>query len=381
MSISEMKKLKAGVLGVFIFGIFSCYLVSQELEYIENPKPTHQEKNYTRLVKEKEISGDIDDEHFMVRPWSIVVDDDGNIYAFDRMVLKIFKFDKSGKFVKSFGNVGQGPGEYGGRGDHNLLYFSHDGYLYLSSSLNSKILKFDRDGNHITDLKVPSTGYSREYSRGPFLPLLDKNNNFYLLNHADCSIDAFNMQNKEFKRLYSILSKKNYNRSIVLKVRDEELFSWRSASYFMNTFYDLIGDQKVVVYLVNDSQVRIYKKDQLVKAFDVWPRRALEHYKKKIVLIKEKLTKNDSLIVHMFNGFFIDSDNPDYFYLSGSRRGDEGERKFQIYQFDVEGKLIKVLYKLSPCKFSLKKNNRFYGVYEENIIIFKEVIVDEKRSS
>jgi hypothetical protein len=380
MDILIKKKIKVGFLGVFVFCVMCGYLGGQKLEYIENPKPTHEEKNYVRLVKVMEISGNIDDEHFMVRPWSMVVDDDGSIYAFDRLVRKIFKFDKEGRFVRTFGSVGQGPGEYGGKGDQNLLYLATDGYLYLSSTLNTKIIKYDREGNHIVDFKVPSTGHAREYSRGPFVPLTDPKNNCYLLNYADCSIDVFHAQDREFKKLYSILGNKDYNRSIVLKVRDEDLFGWRSAN-FMNTFYGLIGEDRVVVYLVNDSQVRIYKKDQLVRTFTIWPRKALVHYKKQITEMKEKRRKGFRLIAHMFNEFFIDSDNPDYFYLSGRRREDEGERQFQIYQFNVEGKLLKVLHIPSPCKFWLKKNNRFYGVYKENILIFKEVKADEKKSS
>jgi hypothetical protein len=375
----KKKKLKVGLLGVFVFCVMCGYLGGQKLEYIENPKPTHEEKNYVRLVKVMEISGNIDDEHFMVRPWSMVVDDDGSIYAFDRLVRKIFKFDKEGRFIKTFGCVGQGPGEYGGKGDQNLLYLAADGYLYLSSTKNTKIIKYDREGNHIVDFKVPTTGYAREYSRGPFVPLIDPKNNCYLLNYADCSIDVFHIKDREFKKLYSILSQKDYNRSIVLKVRDEDLSSWRSAN-FMNTFYEPIGDNRLFVYLSNDSTAYIYENNQLLKKFNIWPRCALQDYRKRIERRKAKLRKGDIFTVYMFFNFFLDRDNPNLFYLSGIKG--EGNKKFQIYQFDLEGKLKKIYFTPSHFWFWTKKNNLFYGINmtKENIYVFKEEVNSAKRT-
>jgi len=48
----------------------------------------------------------------LVRLGSIKVDKNGNVYALDYKLTKIFVFDKNGKFLHSIGKKGEGPGEY-----------------------------------------------------------------------------------------------------------------------------------------------------------------------------------------------------------------------------------------------------------------------------
>ncbi|MBN2790094.1 MAG: 6-bladed beta-propeller [Candidatus Delongbacteria bacterium] len=78
---------------------------------------------------------------------NIELDQYGNMYVLDARKSKIHKFDKYGKRLVTFGERGQGPGEFIGAG---FFVVWHD-TVYVPFNQQFKILKFDTDGNFITD--------------------------------------------------------------------------------------------------------------------------------------------------------------------------------------------------------------------------------------
>ena len=76
------------------------------------------------------------------------IDDSGNIYLFDTGSFSIKKFDKSGKFINSFGRKGTGPGEYVNQPSLTCL----DDTLYVADGNNNKILLFDNKGKFVRDI-------------------------------------------------------------------------------------------------------------------------------------------------------------------------------------------------------------------------------------
>ena len=86
--------------------------------------------------------GDVNDEnYFFPRHVTPNVDDEGNIYVCDGGNRRVQKYDKSGKYVRTIGRQGQGPGEYtypsgiflddvGNpcvRDSRSLIYYTRDG--------------------------------------------------------------------------------------------------------------------------------------------------------------------------------------------------------------------------------------------------------------
>ena len=63
---------------------------------------------------------------------------------------RIVKFDKSGKFIKSFGRLGSGDGEL--KGPH-VLAFDSQGRLFVADRSNSRVAIFDQDGKFIAAWK------------------------------------------------------------------------------------------------------------------------------------------------------------------------------------------------------------------------------------
>jgi DNA-binding beta-propeller fold protein YncE len=79
----------------------------------------------------------------------------------------IFKFDRSGKFIKEWGKLGTGPGEFD---QPHALAFDSKGRLYVGDRNNNRIQVFDQDGNYISEM--------REFSRPSGL-FIDKNDTLY----------------------------------------------------------------------------------------------------------------------------------------------------------------------------------------------------------
>ena len=63
---------------------------------------------------------------------------------------RIVKFDKTGKFIKSFGKLGSGDGEL--KGPH-VLAFDSQGRLFVADRSNSRVVIYDQEGKFIAAWK------------------------------------------------------------------------------------------------------------------------------------------------------------------------------------------------------------------------------------
>ena len=90
-----------------------------------------------------------DESHFE-SPADVVIGDDGNIFVSDGHYPdgnnRIVKFDKKGKFLKTWGKTGWAPGEF-----HVLHALAIDkrGRLFVADRENNRIQLFDQDGKHL----------------------------------------------------------------------------------------------------------------------------------------------------------------------------------------------------------------------------------------
>jgi len=63
---------------------------------------------------------------------------------------RILKFDKTGKFIKEWGKLGSGPGEFD---QPHALAFDGQGRLFVGDRNNNRVQVFDQDGKYITEYK------------------------------------------------------------------------------------------------------------------------------------------------------------------------------------------------------------------------------------
>lgn len=86
----------------------------------------------------------------LYQPTAVLVAPNGDLFVADGHggpVARIVKYSKDGKFIKSFGRRGMGPGEL--NGPHSLAMDSR-GRLFVADRSNFRISIFDQDGNFLT---------------------------------------------------------------------------------------------------------------------------------------------------------------------------------------------------------------------------------------
>jgi len=98
---------------------------------------------------------------------------------------RVLKFDKDGKFLKAWGKLGKGPGEFD---QPHALAMDSKGRLFVGDRSNNRIQIFDQDGTYITEW----TQFSR-----PSGIAIDRDDNIYV---ADSESGSVNPAHGAWKR-------------------------------------------------------------------------------------------------------------------------------------------------------------------------------------
>ena len=87
------------------------------------------------------------------RPTGVAIGANGDIFVADghspnaSNSARIVKFTKNGRFVKAWGHLGSGPGDF--REPHDLYVGGSKGYVYVADRQNNRVQVFDQDGMFI----------------------------------------------------------------------------------------------------------------------------------------------------------------------------------------------------------------------------------------
>jgi hypothetical protein len=122
-------------------------------------EPYNLKGELTGLSLEKELSIDFGSEKIgelgIADALDFEVDSEGNVYFFyaGSNGDSIFKFDSHGRYLISFGTIGQGPGEI-----QYIVWTGIDSQdnIIVSDNGNRKILIFDHDGGPVKEIPFPS---------------------------------------------------------------------------------------------------------------------------------------------------------------------------------------------------------------------------------
>lgn len=117
------------------------------------------------------VAGDGQDE--FSQPVAVAVSPKGEIFVADGhgqpgSNARVVKFSKDGKFIKTWGQKGTGPGEFNGL---HTIAIDMKGRVLVGDRSNNRIQIFDEDGNYITEWK--------QFGR-PAGIYVDKKNNIYV---------------------------------------------------------------------------------------------------------------------------------------------------------------------------------------------------------
>jgi DNA-binding beta-propeller fold protein YncE len=361
--------------------IFSNLLAAAEFTVLKDPKATftENEKNYVMLEKVNQLTDSIDQEEFLAFPRAIAADDKGNIYVFDTIMVKIFKYDRDLKLVKSFGQQGQGPTDFmvPHRGTDVGLYCT-DEKLYVLIGKSKQLIVLDKDLNYVGEFrqKLPERYLTRHFT-------VNKDGDFVFYSRTGNGIWWVYDHEMKFKSKFSIDLKLF---EFLFFEPPRCLFENMSNTNKIEIKHDIAKNSKLLVYCKDTSSLFVFNNNRLEKRFNLYSRKILDKFKPRLARTLEEFSGSSNRKIgnsrimcgyrSVFTNFFIDKDTGKSFYLE-YRDGDA--KKIYLYNFDLEGKLLKInqvenknAYR-DRTVFKLKRNNIFYAVVSnETIVTYKE---------
>ena len=123
------------------------------------------------------------DADYFYQPNDVLVAPNGDIFvseghsSSEGANARILKFDRGGRFIKSFGKLGKGPGEFD---QPHALAMDSKGRLFVGDRSNNRIQILDQDGNYITEW----TQFSR-----PSGIAIDRDDNIYVADSESGSVN------------------------------------------------------------------------------------------------------------------------------------------------------------------------------------------------
>lgn len=176
---------------------------------------------------------------------------DGSLFVTSLRQDKVYKFDKDGDFVKTFGQKGQGPGDLQEPRDLSIL---DDKYLVVRESSTGRISLFDLEGKFV---KIIQVGYS-------VLDCVSLKNNKIAILTVNSSQELETISNNYIVYIRD-LSKGND-----IKVDEFHLTYKREAVFIRGNYGSLYGSihiscledgHKLLLGYSNDPEISIYSTD------------------------------------------------------------------------------------------------------------------------
>ena len=128
--------------------------------------------------------------HTSMDPWGVAVDQHNNVYVSDYDNCRLYKFDKSGKFLKSIGQKGSGEGEF----IRPLGMTVVDDEVIVCDTGNHRLQVFTSDLVFVRQIGSLGSGNGRFNT--PFDVAHDKEGNLYITDFGNNRIQVFSTQGK-----------------------------------------------------------------------------------------------------------------------------------------------------------------------------------------
>ena len=287
---------------------------------------------------------------FFERPTSVVCDQDENIYVLDSDANNIKKFDSNGRFIKTIGREGQGPGEFN---RPYYLTYSKD-RLVVWDLMNRRLCAFTPEGKFIKSSNIPyDEGSVRKLRSLPTGEIVVEKEKSFRREPDKPQICTIELYSRDLEYVRTI-----YERSLWRKkyVRTKEFgISTLYFPYSPSVHWDVSPEGKIIIGFSEKYELEVYDRDgkkrgifqhsyEPVKVTEKDKRayfNSLEFYRAgaKLDEIPDYITKETQFPTNMpaFDNVLIDSEG-NILVVLYSDNEDENEKTIDV--FDQNGKFI-----------------------------------------
>lgn len=199
-------------------------LISYGLLNADKAASAKENETYFTTLMPWIVSGGNENTSFpLYKPYSLTIDKDGNVYVLDIGNSCVVKYDKDGRFIKSWGHEGQGPGELGVSLRSMIRFDKNENLAIMERQSNQRITFFDKDGKYLNSFRTEKTAYSISF---------DSKNNVYI----------------------SMAGSSNNDNLIIEYDHDGKVLD-----KFSKVFIEDRGEDYHISYLVHDSNDNLYQ--------------------------------------------------------------------------------------------------------------------------
>ncbi len=115
----------------------------------------------------------------------------GNVYVFDNSHNNIQEFTPMGSFIRSWGSLGSGNGQFHVTGSASTIAFSPvNGYIYVADTGNNRIQVFTQDGTYVTSWGSSGSGNS-QFNNAQGLGVSPVTGNVYVADYGNNRVQEF----------------------------------------------------------------------------------------------------------------------------------------------------------------------------------------------
>jgi len=250
-------------------------------------------------------------------------DDEGNLYVADSGWNKIFKFNARGEFLFSFGQEGQGPGEFLGQPHayHLKLSVGKNKLIYILDRGNRRISLFDYKGQWIKSFPWPKnlTGS----------PAINSQGYFYFINSDRKAGNVITCLDHNFHYVHNLLEAEWHFHFPFYKP-DKEFYE----VFFPDSLIIMITQADELVALSNCS-LEVYhfdKNHRLKNRFSV----INDYFKEDFKSHLKKAIAHGGIAIP-FWAFLDPEDNLCLIYPKKS------DKRHEIYRYNLKGNLIDLI--------------------------------------
>lgn len=355
-------KIVTIVLSLFIFMLFPCFSQNIKIEkkddvtIIHNPKKPGQVPGAPKALSlEEDLRIGIeegDEDYMFANLRSVQVDDEENIYVLDAKYIKVKVYDKSGKHIRSFGKIGQGPGEFGWPA---RMVMRTDGKIAILDSRNRRFSYYSREGECLKEFN------HAEY--GNFIRAWPDSRGFVY-----CDVMAYS----ETSRISKLVKfDAEFNRVSELAEMEDKRNLMEINPILYRIVYNVLPDDRVIwarnleycIHVV-DSSGKLVKK--IYKDYDpvTIPEAEKERIKKEYSregfppTLKIVFPKKYPPI------YYLLGDDKGRIYVRTYTQNDEGLLKWDV--FDEEGRYILSFFHPEEDILFVIKNGKSYSINQDN---------------